>query len=106
MPVTISDLNLRPATLDDASLVADLDTLRDPEDATDPVRLQHWWRMADELEKGIRRLAVRDGAAIARLSAGHELWEGEGKRDGTIRAAVRGEARSDAAFAEARRFGK
>src|SRR6266446_3305854 len=89
MPETISELKLRPATVDDAPLVADLDTLRDPEDATDPVRLLHWWRMADELEKGIRRVAVRDGAAIARLSAVHELWEAEEERYGTIRVALR-----------------
>jgi len=30
MPETISELKLRPATLDDAALVADLDSLRDP----------------------------------------------------------------------------
>ena len=106
MPVTISDLNLRPATLDDASLVADLDTLRDPEDATDPVRLQHWWRMADELEKGIRRLAVRDGAAIARLSAVHELWEGEEERYGTIRVALRDDVWSDELYTQLVKLGE
>src|SRR5438034_9583919 len=106
MPVTISDLDLRPATLDDVSLVADLDTLRDPEDATDPGRLSHWWRMTDELEKGIRRLAVRDGAAIARVSAAHELWQSDEKRYGTIRIALRDDIWSEELYAQLLKVGE
>ena len=106
MPVTISDLDLRPATLDDVSLVADLDTLRDPEDPVDPGRLLHWWRMSDELEKGIRRIAIRDGAAIARVSAMHELWDGEDRKYGTIRIALRDDVWSDELYAEVLQVGE
>ena len=95
MPETISQLQLRPATLDDASLVADLDSSRDPNDPTDPVLLRHWWRMSDELEKGIRHVAIRDGAAIARVSASHELWDHGERRYGTIRVALRDDLWSD-----------
>jgi RimJ/RimL family protein N-acetyltransferase len=106
MPVTISDLDLRPATLDDVGLVADLDSLRDPEDPTDPGRLLHWWRMSDELEKGMRRVAVRYGAAIARVSAVHELWEGDEKRYGTIRIALRDDVWSDQLYAQVLKVGE
>src|ERR1044071_9664772 len=64
MPDTTFDLELRPATLDDARLVADLETARDPSEAADPARRVHWWRMTDELEKGMRQVAVRKRDAV------------------------------------------
>src|SRR5580765_4470796 len=100
MPETISQLKLRPATLDDATLIADLDSSRDPNDPTDPVLLRHWWRMSDELEKGIRHVAIRDGAAIARVSASHELWDHDEKKYGTIRVALRDDVWSDELYGQ------
>jgi len=85
MPDTSFDLDLRPAELDDARKVADLETTLDDSEPSDPARRLHWWRMTDELEKGMRQLAERDGKAIAYTSASHERWEPEDKRFGTIR---------------------
>jgi GNAT superfamily N-acetyltransferase len=98
MPVTISELKLRPATLDDASLVADLETSRDPEDPRDPVLLRHWWRMREQTATGIRRVAVREGEAIAYVGAVHEHWDREDNRYGSIRVDLRNEIWSDALY--------
>lgn len=100
MPETISELKLRPATLDDAALVADLDSLRDPEEPRDPVLLRHWWRMTDQMEKGMRKVALRDGAAIAYVSATHELWDREENRYGTVRVSLHPDTWSDSLYAE------
>jgi RimJ/RimL family protein N-acetyltransferase len=88
MPGATYELQLRPATLDDAALVSDLETERDPQAPADPVLLRHWWRMADELEHAKRLIAVRDGAAIAFAAASHHRWEPDEKRYGTIRIAL------------------
>jgi GNAT superfamily N-acetyltransferase len=100
MPAPRFELMLRPATLDDAALVADLDSLRDPEEPRDPVLLRHWWQMSDEQEKTLRRIDTRDGAAIAFLSVSHDLWDGEEKRFGVVRPVLRYDHWNDATFAE------
>ncbi len=89
MAATTFDVGLRPATLDDAVRVADLDTLRDPDDPRDPALLRHWWRMTDETERATRWIAVRDGSALAFIGASHEPWRDGDHRFGTIRLAVR-----------------
>ena len=38
----VLELDLRPATLDDAGMVADLEAARDPEDPADRQVLRHW----------------------------------------------------------------
>jgi RimJ/RimL family protein N-acetyltransferase len=106
MPVTKFDLELRPATLDDAALVADLESLRDPNEPRDPVLLRHWWQMSDEQEHAIRRVAVRDGAAVAFIGASHERWGPQGKRFGIVRPGLRHDAWSDAAYEELVRVGE
>src|SRR2546425_11789552 len=99
MPETNFDLRLRECTLDDAEIVSDLETSLDPNDPGDPVRRRHWWRMADELEKAMRRVAVEEGAAVAYTSASHELWEADDKkRFGVIRPMLRHDGWSDATF--------
>ena len=40
-----ADLELRPATLDDAAFVADVDTAVFPDDPEDPQMLRHYWTM-------------------------------------------------------------
>ena len=77
MPGTTFQLVLRPATLDDVGLVADLETLRNPDEPRDPALLRHWWLMTDELQKGIRCIEVREGRAIAYVSASLvSAWSG------------------------------
>jgi len=100
MPGATFALQLRPATLDDALLVSDLETDRDPEAPSDPVLTRHWWRMADELEHAMRLIAMRDGQATAYASAGHHRWDEGEKRYGTIRVILRGDAWSDGRFGQ------
>ena len=91
------DLELRPATLDDVEIVADLETARDPEDPRDPVVLRFWWvaRPADEAQ--MQLVAERDGAAVAFIAAGHDPWEGP-KRFGWIRPVLHPRVWSESGF--------
>src|SRR6266581_7788855 len=98
MPDTTFDLDLRPAELDDARKVADLESTLDTSEPSDPARRLHWWRMTDELEKGMRQIAEREGKTVAYTSASHELWESDEKRFGTIRIMLSPDAWNDGAY--------
>jgi RimJ/RimL family protein N-acetyltransferase len=98
MPATDLERELRPATLDDAALVADLESMRDPQEPRDPVMLRYWWQMGDELERAMRRVQVREGSAIAFLGVSHDLWVDGEKRFGVIRPLLRYEEWSDEDF--------
>lgn len=89
MPDTTLLPELRPATLDDAAIVADLESLRDPAEPRDPVLMRHWWLMSDAHEKSMRRVALRDGAAVAYISASHERWQPDEKKFGVVRPMLR-----------------
>ena len=82
------ELDLRPATLEDASIVADLDVARDPDDPRDPQMLRFWWTLRSANEATTRQVAVREGGAVAFLAAGHELWESVPERFGWLRVTV------------------
>ena len=97
MPEPTLGLRLRPATLDDAALVADLESERDPEAPRDAVLLRHWWLTWDEHARTMRQLAERDGSAIAFISATHEPWN-DRKRFGGIRAMLRYDSWRDVEF--------
>ena len=99
MPATDLERELRPATLDDAALVADLESMRDPQEPRDPVMLRYWWQMGDELERAMRRVRVREGSAIAFLGVSHDLWPDGEKRFGVIRPLLRYDRWSDEDFA-------
>jgi RimJ/RimL family protein N-acetyltransferase len=99
MPPTDLERELRPATLDDAALVADLESTRDPQEPRDPVMLRYWWQMGDELERAMRRVRVREGSAIAFLGVSHDLWSDGEKRFGVIRPLLRYEEWTDDDFA-------
>ena len=98
MPGESIELELRAATLDDAEIVAELETLIDPDEPRDPVLLRHWWVMNDANDVAMRRVAVQDGAAIAYVSARHDPWETTEKRFGTIRLSLRPEAWTEGRF--------
>src|SRR3954451_12168039 len=85
MPDTSFDLDLRPAELDDARKVADLESTLDTSGPSAPARPVHWWRQTDALEKGMRQIAAPDVRAVAYTSASHERWEPGEKRFGTMR---------------------
>lgn len=85
MPPTDVARELRPATLDDAQLVADLESLRDPSEPRDPVLLRYWWQMEDELQHARRWVQVRDGVATAYVGVSHDPWVDGSARFGVIR---------------------
>jgi len=92
------ELDLRPATLDDAEIVADLEAARDPDDPRDPQMLRFWWTGGSLSQVVMRLVAVREGAAVAFVGAGHERWEGAPERFGTIRAVLRADVWSESDF--------
>src|SRR5438552_1615758 len=100
MPETAFHLRLRPATFEDAEMVADLQTLRDPQEPSDPVLLRYWWQMTDALEKSMRQVAEHDGAAVAYIGSQHELWEPADQRFGLLRPILRSDLWSSEGYAE------
>jgi len=82
------DLELRPATLADAELVADLETARNPDDPRDPMMQRFWWTADSAAEVRTRLVAEVDGVAIAYLMARHAEWKDGVRRFGWIRAVV------------------
>ncbi len=95
MPGTAFDLSLRPATLDDAALVADLDTVRDPDDPHDPVTTRYWWEFNDTHDRVVRHIAVQGGEALAYVAGWHQPWETTDDRFGNLRATLRPEQFSE-----------
>jgi GNAT superfamily N-acetyltransferase len=83
------ELELRPATLDDVGIVADLESTRDPDDPRDPEMTRYWWTDGSLSQVHMRLVAVRDGAAIASLGVVHQRWEVVPERFGSIRAVIR-----------------
>src|SRR5437868_2307689 len=100
MAQTKFELRLRPATLDDAPIVADLETQRDPQEPRDAVPVRHWWQMADELERAMRRVDEREGMAVAYVAASHEMWNEDEKRFGIVRPLLRTEIWDEDVYAQ------
>jgi mycothiol synthase len=92
------DLDLRQATLEDAPIVADLEAARAPDDPRDPILLRFWWE-SNVVDKVMRRVATRDGAAVAFTAAGHEPWEHMPQRFGWVRSMLHPARWSDSGFA-------
>jgi GNAT superfamily N-acetyltransferase len=81
-------MTLRPATLDDAAIVAELESLRDPNDARDPAAIRHWWATFGKIEIANRQIAERDGVPIAFVGAFHQPWGTTAARFGQGRIVV------------------
>ncbi|HEY4889863.1 MAG TPA: GNAT family N-acetyltransferase [Candidatus Dormibacteraeota bacterium] len=94
------ELDLRPATLDDVGIVADLEATRDPEDPRDPEMLRFWWTRGSANEVYMRLVSVRQGEAVAFVGAGHERWEDTPKRFGWIRPVIHRDLWSDAGYSD------
>jgi len=92
------ELDLRTATLDDAEMVADLESTRDPDDPRDPTMLRFWWATRPQDEAHMELIAERDGAAVAYLAAGHDPWEHLPKRFGWLRPILHPEIWSERHF--------
>lgn len=100
MPAATFELKLRPATLDDAAGMADLDTKLDPSEPRDPVLLRHIWLMEQETQKCVRQVAWGNGGVVAFSGAAHELWGQDEKRFGVVRARLDHDLWADSVFEE------
>ena len=89
---------LRPATLDDAGRVADLETARLPDDPRDGAMIAFWWTNQRAGERSIRLVAERGGAINFFVAAGHEIWEEAAHRFGWVRVSLHPDSWSDATF--------
>lgn len=78
-------LQFRDATIDDADLVADLDTAIEPDEARDGAMLAFWWSHPFSGEVSRRWICVENGAARAFVFAGHSRWEAGTRRYGQAR---------------------
>src|SRR4029077_14340469 len=95
-----ADLELRPATLDDAEIVANLEAARNPEDPRDPIMLRHWWtagRPLDEAHIDLIAESRGDEAERAYIGAGHDPWHVK-QRFGWIRPLLHPDWWSDTRF--------
>ncbi len=92
-------IDLRPAILDDAEMVADLDSTFDPEDPRDPAMLRFWWLRSDADQVTMRRIAERDDRAFAFVGAGHDRWEENPQRYGWLQPRLLREVWSESGFA-------
>lgn len=81
-------LDLRPATLDDVGIVADLDATRDPEDPRDPEMMRFWWTSGSLSQVFLRLVAVDEGKAVAFVGASHERWGDGPERFGSLRVVI------------------
>lgn len=92
-------IDLRPATLDDAEIVADLEATRDPEDPRDPEMLRFWWTGGSLSLVFSRLVAVHDGKAVAFIAATHENWGDSQARFGSLRVVMRSDVWSEHEYA-------
>jgi RimJ/RimL family protein N-acetyltransferase len=109
--MNVADLELRPATLDDAAFAADLETALRPDDPSDRVVMRHWWTIEDTDNVIERWVATQGGQPVGLVFQRHAPWEKMperfGRVSGDLLPAVRTPARLDAlqAFAEQRSRG-
>ena len=99
----ILDLELRPATADDAAFAADLLTAVYPDDPEDPILMRHSWSV-NELGNVIERsIVTREGRSVGMTTLRHAPWEQMPERYGRVAAELlpdlRTPARLDALFA-------
>jgi GNAT superfamily N-acetyltransferase len=82
-------LDLRPVTIEDVEMVADLEATRDPDDPRDPEMMRYWWTSASLNLVSSRLVAVDEGRAVAFVAATHERWGDGPERFGSLRAVIR-----------------
>ncbi|GAC1496755.1 MAG: GNAT family N-acetyltransferase [Candidatus Limnocylindrales bacterium] len=90
----VGDLELRPATLDDAGIAADVETECAPDDPEDPQMTRHWWSLAAEEDTAERQIALLDGAPVGFTEFEHRPWSKMPERFADIHAALRPAANS------------
>jgi GNAT superfamily N-acetyltransferase len=92
-------LDLRPTTLEDVGIVADLESTRDPDEPRDPEMLRYWWTSASLSQVYSRQVAVRGDEAVAFVGASHERWGDRLERFGSLRVVIRSDIWSEPEFA-------
>lgn len=97
-PMPPSLLELRPAAIEDAALVADLDTLAQPDDPRDPVMMAFWWTNHTASERAYRLINTDGGVARMFVYAGHNGFEQDPRRFGSLRVRIHPDDWSDAAY--------
>jgi GNAT superfamily N-acetyltransferase len=85
----VADLELRPAGLELAAFVADVNAAVHPDDAEDPKMLRHGWEMTGPDVTVERFIASLDGRDVGYAIRSHESWEKMPRRFGRIRAGIR-----------------
>jgi GNAT superfamily N-acetyltransferase len=99
----VADLDIRPATLDDAAIAADVVTEAHPDDPEDPTLTRHWWSMQADDDVADRRVALLDGAAVGYAIREHPAWSKMPERFASLEAELRpphrDAARLDALYA-------
>lgn len=85
-------LDLRPATLEDAELVADLDTIRMPDSPHDAEMVAYWWTHSPSANTVMRLLGVRNGRAVIFIAAGHQPFQEGARRYGFARTSIHPDA--------------
>lgn len=98
MPPSV--LELRPAVIEDAALVADLDTLALPDEARDPVMMAFWWTHQTAGERAHRLISTDGGVARVFVYAGHSDLNEDPKRFGSLRVRIHPDHWSEAAYRE------
>src|ERR1700681_919258 len=93
-------LDLRPVTIDDIVIVADLDATRDPEDPRDAEMMRYWWTSGSLNQVSSRLVAVHEGKALAFMAATHERWGDGPERFGSLRVVIRSDVWSDREYAQ------
>ena len=83
-----SVLHLRAATLKDAGIVADLETAVSPDEARDGEMIAFWWTHMPGVDRAIRWVDERNGAAVAYVSGTHGEWRQDARRFGSIRVRI------------------
>jgi len=92
----VGDLELRPATLDDAPTAADIETEANPEDPEDPEMLRHWWSLSAPDDVVERQLGWLDGRAVGYLRFEHRPWSKMPERFADLQAELRPAANTPA----------
>ena len=90
----VADLELRPATIDDAATVADIDTELFPDDPEDPKLERHWWAVVAKDDTVERSIVVRDGAPVGYTMRRHPAWSKLPERFTRITAELRPSVRT------------
>ncbi|HYL07366.1 MAG TPA: GNAT family N-acetyltransferase [Candidatus Udaeobacter sp.] len=81
-------MDLKPATLGDAAMVADLETARTPDDPQDGEMVAYRWTHEPESKVAMRLVAWRDDTVWAFVEATHGEWNQDVRRFGWVNTAI------------------